>query len=322
MANGIHQTLVRNGRWKKPLYDAEFDGESATFHTLTAARQWLRRQRKEQIMKKDEVKIGGTYTAKVSDKVVKVRIDAESRHGGWDATNLETNKKIRIKSAQKLRAAVRDGKQPKATAAAKKENARLAAQRKASPDGQTASERAMSEGPKQYDPTKCATPRCKGEPALTHLGKPLCQKCWKRQCDTEAEGARAAADVAAADAVATSAAGEVAEAANVEAAAESKPKPKRTRKPAGDSGETKPKRVSAIDAAAQVLQSAGAAMNSKEMIAAMAEQKLWTSPGGKTPHATLYSAILREIDTKAAASRFRKVERGKFEFNAPAAAAK
>jgi hypothetical protein len=50
-------------------------------------------------MKKDEIKIGGTYLAKVSDKVVPVRIDAESTHGGWDATNLLTDKKVRIKGA-------------------------------------------------------------------------------------------------------------------------------------------------------------------------------------------------------------------------------
>jgi hypothetical protein len=34
-------------------------------------------------MKKSEVKVGGVYTAKVSDKVVEVRIDGENRHGGW-----------------------------------------------------------------------------------------------------------------------------------------------------------------------------------------------------------------------------------------------
>lgn len=54
-------------------------------------------------MKKNEVKVGGTYLAKVTDKVVPVRLDAENSHGGWDATNLSTNKKVRIKSAQRLR---------------------------------------------------------------------------------------------------------------------------------------------------------------------------------------------------------------------------
>jgi len=77
-------------------------------------------------------------------------------------------------------------------------------------------------------------------------------------------------------------------------------------------GEPKAKKLSAIDAAAQVLASAKAPMNTREMIDAMAEKNLWTSPGGKTPHATLYSAILREINVKGKESRFTKTERGKF----------
>ena len=74
----------------------------------------------------------------------------------------------------------------------------------------------------------------------------------------------------------------------------------------------KDKKLSAIDAAAQVLASAKAPMNAKEMIDAMAAKALWTSPGGKTPHATLYSAIIREIELKGKESRFVKKERGKF----------
>jgi len=54
-------------------------------------------------MKKSDVKLGGTYLAKVTDKVVSVRLDAENPHGGWDGTNLATGKKVRIKSAQRLR---------------------------------------------------------------------------------------------------------------------------------------------------------------------------------------------------------------------------
>ena len=86
-------------------------------------------------------------------------------------------------------------------------------------------------------------------------------------------------------------------------------KRKGQKKPAADA---KPKRLSALDAAAQVLQKSGQAMRSTEMIAAMAEQGLWTSPKGKTPHATLYAAILREISAKGKEARFRKVERGLF----------
>lgn len=80
----------------------------------------------------------------------------------------------------------------------------------------------------------------------------------------------------------------------------------------------KPKKLSALDAAARVLGEAGAAMNCKEMIEAMAAKGYWTSPGGKTPHATLYAAILREITVKGKEARFAKTERGKFASNGAA----
>ena len=57
-------------------------------------------------MKKNEVKVGSAYLAKVSDKVVPVRITGTSGHGGWDAVNEATGKKVRIKSAQRLRGPV------------------------------------------------------------------------------------------------------------------------------------------------------------------------------------------------------------------------
>jgi hypothetical protein len=74
----------------------------------------------------------------------------------------------------------------------------------------------------------------------------------------------------------------------------------------------KPKRVSALDAAAQVLASANEPMRAKDLIAAMQTKGLWTSPGGKTPEATLYAAMTREITVKGRESRFKKVERGLF----------
>ncbi len=79
--------------------------------------------------------------------------------------------------------------------------------------------------------------------------------------------------------------------------------------------EQKPKRVSALDAAAQVLAKAEKPMRAQELIAAMAEQGLWSSPAGKTPSATLYAAMTREARDKGAASRFRKVDRGMFAAN-------
>jgi len=87
------------------------------------------------------------------------------------------------------------------------------------------------------------------------------------------------------------------------------PKNAKTMKPAG---EKKPKRVSALDAAAQVLAKAGKPMRAQELIAAMAEQNLWKSPAGKTPHATLYAAMQREERDKGSQARFKKVDRGQF----------
>lgn len=78
----------------------------------------------------------------------------------------------------------------------------------------------------------------------------------------------------------------------------------------------KEKKLSAIDAAAKVLAEAAEPMNAKEMVDAMEAKGYWKSPGGKTPHATLYSAIIREISVKGNAARFRKTERGKFAVNA------
>jgi hypothetical protein len=169
-------------------------------------------------MKKDEITIGGTYLAKVSDRVVPVRIDAENARGGWDATNLLTDKKVRIKSAQRLRCpANRDGSPP------------------AQPEVQP----------------------------VTDDGKKA----------SKAKGRKTARAKA---------------------------------------GEAKAKKVGCLDAAARVLGETGQAMTCQEMIDAMAAKGYWTSPNGKTPAATLYSAILREITTKGKEARFTKAERGKF----------
>jgi hypothetical protein len=89
------------------------------------------------------------------------------------------------------------------------------------------------------------------------------------------------------------------------APAKAKRRPKAASAPKG-------KKVSALDAAARVLQEAGVAMTCPEMIGAMAAKGYWISPGGKTPAATLYSALLREITTKGDASRFAKTGPGRF----------
>jgi hypothetical protein len=100
-----------------------------------------------------------------------------------------------------------------------------------------------------------------------------------------------------------------ASAAKPAAKALGKKAPAKSAKSKKPKGERKP---SALDAAARVLGENGQPMASKEMIEAMAQKGYWKSPGGKTPHATLYAAILREIQQKGKDARFKKVERGKF----------
>jgi hypothetical protein len=218
-------------------------------------------------MKKSEVTIGGVYTAKITNKVVQVRIDATSRYGGWDATNLSTNKKVRIKSPAKLRDAV-DGattpraKKPKATKDAKGEEARDTAQTVA------------AEGQAEAAAVVCRN--CGG----TEVGEEgECKKCH------EPDIAKQAAAVP-----------------------EKLAKKSRAKKDKADA----PKRTSGLDAAALVLADTGVPMSAKEIVDAALAKNLWKSPKGKTPHATLYSAILREIIAKGSDARFRKVERGKF----------
>ncbi len=94
---------------------------------------------------------------------------------------------------------------------------------------------------------------------------------------------------------------------------------------AGD-GDAKPKRgskkkskaprgngkLSGLDAAAQILSKAKEPMGCKDMVEQAKAQGLW-SPGGKTPHATLYAAIIREIAKKGRDARIKKVDRGRFQ---------
>jgi hypothetical protein len=188
-------------------------------------------------MKKHEVKVGQTYLAKVSDKVVPVRIDGENAHGGWDATNTATGKKVRVKSAQRLRGAFHKSK-----------------------------------------PMALAIPSQAG---AAHEAAP-------------------AADVGA---------GAKPDAKVVPEARSKKPravKPKAERKPG------------CLDVAVQVLKTAGGGpLGCKEMVERMLAKGLWKT-SGKTPAATLYAAVIREIAAKGKDARFHKTGRGQFELSAAA----
>ncbi len=74
---------------------------------------------------------------------------------------------------------------------------------------------------------------------------------------------------------------------------------------------SKVKSLSGLDAAAQVLREVGEPMNAQDLIARILERGLWKT-GGKTPAATIYAAMIREIKAKGTTSRFQKVDRGRF----------
>lgn len=59
-------------------------------------------------MQKKDVVVGGVYYAKVSGQCVRLRIDAPHPQTGWNATNLETGRMIRVRTAARLRGVVRE----------------------------------------------------------------------------------------------------------------------------------------------------------------------------------------------------------------------
>jgi hypothetical protein len=212
-------------------------------------------------MQKSEVKIGGIYTAKVTNKLVQVRIDAESRYGGWDATNMQTGKKVRIKSAQRLRAAVGDDSAKKGKDAKK---AKVAAEAQPSPTSTPTIEDVAN-----VEPVAIACPNC-GSTERDEDGD--CAECHEPK----------------------------------PAKPQSKPERARAKK------EPKARRMSGLDAAAKVLEESGESMNVKQIVELAESKGYWKSPGGKTPWATVYSAIIREVKTRGQDARFRKAERGRF----------
>ena len=175
-------------------------------------------------MKKAEVRVGEMYAVKVSGNVVPVVIDEEHPKGGWTGTNQETNRQVRIKTAQRLRCPWDDY---------------------------------LKHGDGDEDAGADTAPQGAEKPGLKPEAK--------------------------------------------------KPKKRATRAKTGDEGA----KMSGLDAAAKVLAEAAEPLNCKTIVERALEAGYWRSDG-KTPAATIYAAILREMQNKGDEARFRKVERGKF----------
>lgn len=70
--------------------------------------------------------------------------------------------------------------------------------------------------------------------------------------------------------------------------------------------------MSGLDAAARVLAEAKMPMRVKDIVEAAQAKGYWVSKAGKTPAATVYAAIIREIRDKGGEARFEKKDRGLF----------
>ena len=89
-----------------------------------------------------------------------------------------------------------------------------------------------------------------------------------------------------------------------------------TPNPAPESGGSPEKKLSLLNAALQVLKRSRTPLNTKEILAQVVEEGLWSPNGAKTPEQSLYSAFFREIKEKEM-PRVRRsaARRGAFEFN-------
>ena len=257
-------------------------------------------------MKKADVHIGHTYRAKVSGRLTAVRITGASPYGGWDAVNVETRRRVRIKSAQRLRADLTAAQTPDGgteMAKAKKTSAKAKAKKASSKGAKAKASAAGKACPKCGGPLEVVDadhkagkvvygcPKCDGskfEMKRDKQRKQTTEKVDLLKRAREAREAKAAARKARAK-----------ERAERLGLAE-KPRAKRARG-----------KMSGLDAAAKVLAETGNAMTCKAIVQAAFEKGYWQSDGA-TPHATIYAAILREIQTKGEKTRFKKAGPGLF----------
>ncbi|MDD3662991.1 MAG: winged helix-turn-helix domain-containing protein [Candidatus Pacebacteria bacterium] len=81
-------------------------------------------------MQKQNVKIGKNYVAKIDDALIVVKIEAEHKSGGWIATDVKTNRQLRIATVRKLKREANDAesKDTAPKSAAKNSGKKLTAQ--------------------------------------------------------------------------------------------------------------------------------------------------------------------------------------------------
>jgi hypothetical protein len=271
-------------------------------------------------MKKKDVQIGGVYIASVSGKRTKVRIRTTGRHGGWYAINEATGRKVYIATAGRLRMDATPRRQATVDRILEKARERACEDHLVEATENMIAESQEEDETERLDPDKCATARCGGVPMITHLGRPLCQECWQRQADSGQPGKGentmpATKTTKKADTAKKATKHERDEKGRIlplgvkGAKAKAPAKATKVETPAKVVKATG--QMSGLDAAAKVLTDAGEPMSAKAICDAAIEKGLW-APKGKTPAATLYSAMFMEIKKKGDEARFTKVDRGMF----------
>ena len=276
-------------------------------------------------MKKKDVEIGGIYQVRVGQWLVRVRITGESRYGGWDAVNLRTNRAIRIRSAQRLR---KRFDAPKTDATPTNVVAPVAPEPAVGANG--AEERGDAALPTVVAHAETQTTGQEGDETMgkkqsKKQGGKVSKKAIKAQAKAEGLCPACGRTIRLPNGRGRCECGQAVfarggkllrinetppgcvdlpAATTLEQPKAPEPQPKAKRERADG-------KMSGLDAAAKVLAETGKPMNCEDMVKLMLEDGLWATEG-KTPAATIYAAIIREIAKKGDASRFRKTDRGMF----------
>jgi len=244
-------------------------------------------------MKKADVKCGALYRAKVRGTVEVVRVTREHEKGGWWALVLSTQRPVRIGDPARLLCPCdRNGKAVDAPVVPSSrlpgERASEAAMRLSEPDVIAGRKAAKA---KAAVPAKAKKAKGGTKKAAKKAAKPK-QVPRGHMVRTMRKERKAAAAKAAA------AKDPKADAAAAAGAAVAK------------AGKAKGK-ISGLDAAVLQLAKIGKPEKSSVVVAAMMKAGLWSS-AGKTPEATIYAAIIREIAAKGVGARFAKTGPGTF----------
>jgi len=246
------------------------------------------------------VEVGAVYRASVNGKKIEVRVERETwkgdKHTGWGGINLATNRPTVIKTGTKM-TRIEEPAAPApapgspapgtpgtvAPAGGKRAKApKAAAPEPAATAANVANDAGSGGGGKPGGGEDPGGQLTEGKPHRQnpHQPKPSAGKNAKRNRD----GARA---------------------------------PRTPRTPQAPRTPRVPRKPGILALAAEVLAKSKEPMTCAAIVEKVLASKQWVT-AGKTPAATLYAAIIRDIRAKGKESRFTKTDRGLFAAAAPA----